>query len=135
MNTETLLHNHGLSRTRSRVNILNILDKSATPLSGKEICSILPEKCDKSTVYRTLNALFERKMIQRIIVDHEVKYVLRGGDAPGEGHYSDHIHFKCSRCERLFCLTELEVKDYKLPRGFTKEENQFLVIGRCNECQ
>ncbi|MCF8346711.1 MAG: transcriptional repressor [Bacteroidales bacterium] len=135
MNAATLLQNNGLSRTKSRVNILNILNRSETPLSGKEICSVLPEKCDKSTVYRTLNALFEKKVIQRIIVDHEVKYALRGINDPEERHYSDHLHFKCSRCERLFCLTELKVKNYKLPAGFTKEENQFLVIGICNKCQ
>ncbi len=135
MEAASLLQNNGLSRTRNRVNILNILKRSMAPLSGKEICSLLPEKCDKSTVYRTLNALFEKKVIQRIIADHEVKYALKGKNDQGDGHYGDHIHFKCSRCARLFCLTQLEVKDYKLPAGFTKEENQFLVIGICNECQ
>ncbi len=135
MNPSKILTENGLSKTRSRINILNLLKRVNTPLSGKEICFELKEKCDKSTVHRTLNSLFEKKIVQRVIVDREVKYALRITVNNGNGHESDHVHFKCSECERLFCLTELEVQDYLLPEGFIKEENQFLVIGKCNKCQ
>lgn len=134
MNPESFLHRNGLSKTRNRVNILNILRKSTSPLSGKEIRLKLPEKCDKSTIHRTLNSLFEKKLVQRVIIDHEVKYALKNSHNNGS-HNGDHIHFKCSLCDKLFCLPEIEVEDFKLPEGFIKEENQFLVIGKCRECQ
>ncbi len=105
------------------------------PLSGKEICSGLKEKCDKSTVYRTLSSLYEKKIIQRVIIDREVKFALKISDNSSFGHNSDHLYFKCSICEKLICLTEVEVQDYTLPDGFVKEENQFLVIGKCNKCR
>jgi Fur family ferric uptake transcriptional regulator len=135
MEPGTLLQSNGLSKTRNRVNILNILKDANTPLSGKDICTLLQEKCDKSTVHRTLNSLFEKKLVQRVIIDHEVKYALKVSTHEINGHNSDHIHFKCSKCQRLYCLTEITVKDYALPPGFIKEENQFLVIGKCSECQ
>ena len=135
MNSEAILQTNGLSRTRSRVNILDTLKKSSTPLSGKEICTKLLEKCDKSTVHRALNSLFEKQVLQRVIIDHEVKYVLTTTHNKKNGNNNDHIHFKCSNCNKLFCLTEIEVKDYTLPKGFVKEENQFLIIGKCGECQ
>lgn len=134
MDPGALLAANGMSKTRNRVAILHTLEDASVPLSGKEICEILEEGCDKSTVYRTLNALFNKDILQRVIIDHEVKYALRG-DQSGNGHDRDHLHFKCSSCERLFCLTEIEVGDYQLPEGFMKEENQFLVIGKCNKCR
>jgi Fur family ferric uptake transcriptional regulator len=135
MDPGSILTNNGMSRTRNRVKILNALKAATVPLSGKEICTQLNGGCDKSTVYRTLNALFEKDILQRVIIDHEVKYALRAGDRSGSGHDSDHLHFKCSICDRLFCLTEVEVGEYKLPEGFEGEENQFLVIGKCNICR
>jgi Fur family ferric uptake transcriptional regulator len=135
MDPGAILTANGMSVTRTRVNILETMKRSAVPLSGKEICQRLNEGCDKSTVYRTLNTLFNKEVLQRVIIDHEVKYALRTGDRSGNGHERDHLHFKCSACERLFCLTEIEVADYQLPEGFRKEENQFLVIGKCNKCQ
>ncbi|HKK63461.1 MAG TPA: transcriptional repressor [Bacteroidales bacterium] len=134
MDVIALLHKNGLSKTRSRLNILQILEETNIPLSGKDICSQLQNKCDKSTVHRTLNSLYNKNILQRIIVDHEVKYALRI-DLNGEKkHKGDHLHFKCSKCDAIFCLTDIEIQDYQLPDGFTKEENQFLIIGKCKEC-
>lgn len=135
MDPGTLLHTNGLSRTRNRVSILDTLYSARIPMSGKEICNSMSERCDISTVYRTLNSLFEKKLVQRIIIDHEVKYALASVH-PEEGQQrKDHIHFKCSVCDRLFCLKENLVDDFKLPDGFIREENQFLVIGRCDKCR
>lgn len=135
MDALTILSKSGLSKTRNRLNILKALELAKTPLSGKEIIYNLPEKCDKSTVHRTLNALFEKKLLQRVIVDHEVKYAISYLENSGNGHKNDHIHFKCSVCQELFCFKEIEVRDYQLPQGFVKEENQFLIIGKCKACQ
>ncbi len=135
MTPETLLLDHGLSRTKTRVNILDILMRSSAPMSGKDICSVLTIKCDKSTVFRTLNSLLEKQMLQRVIIDHEVKYSLRDKHHTITSRDSDHVHFKCMKCEKVICMTQLLVKDYTLPDGFVKEENQFLIIGICKECQ
>ena len=135
MTPEKLLLSQKLSKTKTRVNILNLLMFSDTPLSGKDICKGLTSKCDKSTVYRTLNSLFEKNLLQRIIIDHEVKYALRDKHHAAAEPQPDHVHFKCIKCEKVICMTDLLVKDYVLPKGFVKKENQFLIIGICKECQ
>lgn len=135
MKAETILAEKGLSKTKTRVNILHLLIHSDSPLSGKDICKGLTFKCDKSTVYRTLNALFKKDLLQRVIIDHEVKYALRDQHHTSKTPKSDHVHFKCINCEKVICMTDLLVEDYDLPEGFVKKENQFLIIGTCKECQ
>lgn len=135
MEASDLLQKNGLSRTRNRLNILDVLSHAPKPLSVKEIGGLITVHCDKSTVHRTLNSLFDKQIVQRIIVDHEVKYALGKKYNGKKGHKGDHVHFKCSACDTLFCLEEIEVMDYTLPEGFVKEENQFLVIGRCSRCK
>jgi len=135
MKPEILLSKQGLSKTRTRVNILHLLMRSDSPLSGKDICKGLTSKCDKSTVYRTLNSLFEKNLLQRIIIDYEVKYALRDKHHASSTAETDHVHFKCIRCEKVMCMKDLLVDDYNLPEGFVKKENQFLIIGTCKECQ
>lgn len=135
MKPEIILSDQGLSRTKTRVNILHLLMHSDSPLSGKDICKDLTSKCDKSTVYRTLNSLFEKNLLQRIIIDHEVKYALRDTHHVSSTPEMDHVHFKCMKCEKVMCMKDLLVEDYNLPEGFVKRENQFLIIGTCKECQ
>jgi len=135
MDPEALLYTNGLSRTRNRISILNTLYRARTPMSGKEICKSMSENCDISTVYRTINSLFGKKLLQRIIIDHEVKYALAAVHPDHGDKQKDHIHFKCSVCDRLFCLKDTPVGNYELPEGFIREENQFLVIGKCDRCR
>lgn len=135
MKPEILLADQGLSKTKTRVKILHLLMRSDLPLSGKDICNGLTSKCDKSTVYRTLNSLYEKDLLQRVIIDYEVKYTLRDKHHASSTPEPDHVHFKCMNCEKVMCMTDLLVKDYALPEGFVKKENQFLIIGTCKECQ
>jgi Fur family ferric uptake transcriptional regulator len=135
MDPEGILQELGLSKTRSRIGILEVLMSSSVPLSGGEIIALLPRACDKSTVYRTLSALFERDALQRVLIDHEVRYALREHHASRDKKGSDHVHFKCTRCDRVFCLKELIVEDYDLPEGFERKENQFLILGTCRTCR
>lgn len=132
---QSILLETGLSRTKSRLQILSALQNSEAPLSGKEILKRLDGSCDRSTIYRTLNTLYENKVIQRVISDHEMKYAVGTNDHDHLGHQQDHIHFKCKSCGQLICLADQKVADYALPEGFTKEENQFLIIGTCQLCQ
>jgi len=135
MNPETILSELGFSKTRTRMHILEVLVKSSVPLSGGEIIKQIMGRCDKSTVYRTLNALYERSVLQRIIIDHEVKYAIRANHRSGKMAETDHVHFKCLVCGQVCCLKNLIVEDFKLPDGFEKTENQFLIIGTCKSCK
>jgi len=134
MKSETeILKNNQLSVTKSRINILSVLKRAEVPLSEKEIEELLEDSCDKTTIYRNLAALSEKGVFQRILSGDCVKYKLISHNNEISGK-QDHVHFQCQVCQQLICMEELLVNDYKLPEGFSKSENQFLIIGTCKDC-
>jgi Fur family transcriptional regulator, ferric uptake regulator len=128
-----LLSHHKLSLTRNRINIISVLFNSEVPISEKEIQLKLKKVCDKSTIYRNLNTLTEKGVLQRILSGGSLKYKLLS-QGNKENKKQDHVHFQCIKCNKLICMEDLLVKDYTLPEGFSKVENQFLILGSCKEC-
>lgn len=88
--------------------------------------------CNRTTVYRNLSTLAEKGILQRIMSGDSVKYKFH--DHLDKRNNKDHIHFECIKCHKVYCMEDLIVKDYKLPGGFQKKENQFLIIGVCKNC-
>ncbi len=125
-----LLTTNRLSKTRGRQQILEVLVRSNSPLSGKEIADALNHMVDRTTVYRTLNIFEEKKVVHKILADNVWRYVL----LPGKEELEEHVHFKCIRCCRLICMPEVQVNDIKLPEGYTQLEKNILITGICNQC-
>ncbi len=133
MNFPEMLKSYNLSLTRSRLRLLEILDGASIPLSERDIELRMGMTCNRTTVYRNLTTLVGKGIAQRILSDDSVKYkILHGGDGSSRKH--DHVHFQCRSCNRVLCLEDLMVKDYILPEGFSKIENQFLIVGICKDC-
>ncbi len=133
MNFKKLLKEYHFSLTDSRIQLLQVLSKANCPLSEKEIEEMIHGEINRTTIYRNLNSLSAKGIIQRIISGDSLKYklnssVLHKKDSP------EHIHFQCTKCNRVICMEELKVKDYDLPGGFNKIENQFLIVGICKDC-
>lgn len=133
MNFLELLRNHQFSLTESRITLLKTLSASELPLSEKEIEKQMQAHFNRTTIYRNLNSLSEKGIIQRIVSDDCIKYKLNVS-LLNNHHEPDHIHFKCKECNRVICLEDLKVQDYSLPEGFDKIENHFLIVGICREC-
>ncbi len=133
MNYPELLKSSQLSITQSRILLLRILYETKLPLSGKDIEHLMNNKCDRATIYRNLNAFTGKGIIQRILSDDALKFKMNHHNDKHEKDM-DHIHFQCNKCHKVICLEELLVKDYQLPEGFSKIENQFLVVGICKNC-
>lgn len=133
MNYTELLKSRQLSLTQSRILLLKILSETDFPLSGKEIEGMMMGQCDRATIYRNLNAFSGKGIIQRILSDDALKFKMNADDEEHRGNL-DHIHFQCNVCHKVICMENLLVKDYNLPEGFSKIENQFLVVGICNNC-
>ena len=127
-----ILKESRLSLTDSRIELLKVLNGAVVPLSEKEIENKMGIDCNRTTVYRNLSTMSKKGILQRVMSGDAVKYKLKNNRA--HDLRKDHIHFECIRCNRVYCLEELTVEDYKLPKGFQKKENQFLVIGICNNC-
>ncbi len=81
------------------------------------------------TVYRNLNQLAEADMLQRIFVNHLVRY---------DGNVAPHDHFRCTRCQRIFDfhvpvegIAEAVPNDH----GFKVTGYSLEITGECYECQ
>lgn len=127
-----LLKEYGLSRTDSRLSLLQALYEADVPMSEKEIEIIMPDKINRTTIYRNLNAMSEKGIIQRILSDEAIKYKLNLNQL--NNNEQEHIHFQCRLCNQVICMEELKVQKYELPEGYDKIENQFLIVGVCKEC-
>jgi Fur family ferric uptake transcriptional regulator len=127
-----LLKDYGLSRTEGRLSLLQALFEADIPMSEKEIERIMPDKINRTTIYRNLNSLSEKGIIQRILSDEAIKYKLNLKHL--QNNEQEHVHFQCRLCNRVICMEELKVQEYKLPEGYDKIENQFLIVGICKDC-
>lgn len=128
METKQLLNNYKLSITEGRLNILNVFLQSKVGLSEKDIQNRLFRKTDRATIYRTLKIFRETGIIHPVSAEGSAtKYVLKKEPI-------EHLHFKCTRCGDITCLADIEISGYNLPKGYTKIESNFLIIGICNEC-
>ena len=96
-----LLKNKKISQTPFRTRVLDILNshKNAIPLSmiENELSSY-----NRVTLYRTIKSFIEKGLIHEILISGEdSKYAISKNDKSTIS--KQHIHFKCEKCDALFC--------------------------------
>jgi len=127
------LRHHAVRLTAIRRSILGALLQSPFALSRTEI-----EHClalDRVTVYRTLRT-FEEKGIVHRIVDHSetVRYAAARLDAVSPALANDHVHFKCTACQHIYCLNQVPVPAVALPGAYQVLRSDHLLSGICGQC-
>ncbi|HPT22002.1 MAG TPA: Fur family transcriptional regulator [Bacteroidales bacterium] len=92
------------------------------------------QKADRVTLYRTLKTFEEKKLIHSIDDGTgSIKYALCLDSCqcnPSELH----VHFKCEKCNKTFCLNDVPVPEVKLPAGFILKNINMVVKGICAPC-
>ena len=130
-----MLSQAGLRATPHRISILEIIGNNSAPISAGEIFTTLQDSqaIDRVTVYRTLDSLVEKAIVERISGGRAYFY----GLAPNPFH-QQHPHFYCRQCGRINCLNpESITTDVKaLQRIFPgKIDNvEVRVDGICERC-
>lgn len=133
-----LLRSRGARVTDPRVRVLAELLDAREALSHLEVQRRLEhrepaETIDRVTLYRVLEWLVEIDLAHRVSGPDRV---YRFSTRPA-GH-ALHGHFRCSRCDRMFCLDEAaglgRLVKAMLPEGFTGESVELTVSGRCADC-
>ncbi|MCF8404820.1 MAG: transcriptional repressor [Bacteroidales bacterium] len=128
MDATVILRKHKLSKTTGRIEVLKLFIESDQALSEREIHSRIEYSFDRASIYRTLKTFSENGILHPVYGKNEMtKYILQ--QTPEE-----HLHFKCSECEKVMCLPEIKFNDIHLPEGFIKKEANYLVIGICDNC-
>lgn len=132
-NIEAKLQNRNIKPTANRILILRAMlqMKYAFSLSDLEMEI---DTVDKSTLFRTITLFHEHLLIHGIDDGSGViKYSVCSDECMcsiGELH----VHFKCSRCEKTFCLESIPIPSVKLPENFLLESVNFVMKGFCDQC-
>ena len=115
---EDIIKNKKLKLTTARVTLLEILKKANKPLSYEDIKQNLP--MDKATFYRNMSKFEEEAITNSFESNDKKRYY--------ELNLSQHGHFVCVSCNKVECLSQLDIK----LDGYTI--NNIIVNGKCQDC-
>ena len=120
-------------QTKQRNTVIKEVMSAEGPLSIAEIherASAQVSRLGIATVYRTIKALKEEGQV--VVVElpgEEARY-----EPVGRGH---HHHFRCLSCDQTFDLKLCPVgipAGTTLPGGYTVEDHNLTLYGRCSVC-
>lgn len=135
MTPADILTLHHLRKTPARLAIVNSLQESSLPQSENDIHEKMQKSYDRITFYRTIQALIDSGVIHRIVADNTtVRYALNHCSIKHHFHDIDHVHFFCTRCGRVECLSGVNIQPYTLPHGYSEEECSVVIKGICKQC-
>lgn len=132
--TALTLRRHAVRLTPVRRTVLDVLASSPFALSGAELEKQLPPT-DRVTLYRTLRTFEEKGLVHRVI-DHSetVRYAATCLDEASTNP-ADHVHFKCTACQHIYCLSQVAVPAVDLPGPYQVLRRDCLLLGVCARCQ
>ena len=130
---KNLLKDKKISDTPFRKAVLSIFGKYnyAIPLSliEKEL-----KEFNRITLYRTIKVFLEKGIIHKITLsDNKSNYALCQEACSTVAHHHQHIHFKCSICNKVFCVEIDEFPTIKLSQ-YKIEQLEIQATGLCKNC-
>ena len=131
---EDILRNAGLKATPRRLAMLTLLLSSDQPLTAEEIELILAKQglsADLSTVYRALNTMCDKAVLQKSVhLDGVVYYSMHA-----EQHHHQLVCESCHRCIEIdSCPLEQLSRSLREQTGYTITGHQFEISGICPDC-
>ena len=135
--SEQILKEHDLKLTPGRLKVLSYFHQVNYALSYSDIQNSFQAEMDKVTIYRTLNTFKEVGILHEIVSPDGIsKYALCHHHQCGnnEHHHDKHIHFYCTLCEHIYCLSDLKITTLNLPEGYQVITSKIVVEGICKSC-
>jgi Fur family ferric uptake transcriptional regulator len=131
-----LLKRHGLRLTPTRRAVLQVIASSPFALSGHEVEQQLGPDTDRITLYRTLKSFEESGLVHRVRdLTDIIRYAACSIECSAQAHFDNHVHFKCTACEHIYCLNQVAIPAVALPDKFEAQSRDYLLAGVCRECQ
>ncbi len=140
---EEILSNNNIKPTSNRVLVFRALVNMSAPVGLMELESIL-DTLERSSILRVLNLLLENHLVHsmedgRGVVKYEVcRDHFEGEHARHEENEKDtdlHPHFYCIKCQRTYCLPQIELPAVNLPTDYEITSINFMVKGICPNCK
>lgn len=120
-----------IKKTKSRLAIMGVLEKSTYPMSAQKIFETLNGEVWLSTIYRTLEVFEKHDMVNRIVLSNKEKamYELSG---------VHHRHFAhCLMCHKIIEIQNCPMSVFKpkiQDEGFQILGHNLEVTGYCSQC-
>ena len=129
------LKNINLKATPARLAVLNILEKSDTPLDISHIFSLLNKKglkTDFATIFRTMNSFTEKGLTKQINLNEgKARYEISRND--------NHHHLICQNCVSIEDISDCPIdaleKEIQEKKKFIIKTHSLEFFGLCKNCQ
>ena len=129
------LHEAELKATPARLAVLELLEKTETPIDVATITDYLKKneiKADQATVFRIIN-MFTQKGLTKQIQLNEGKFRYELTSKP------DHHHLICQKCGTIEDISDCAVgdleKDIEKKKNFKIVSHSLEFYGMCKDCQ
>jgi Fur family peroxide stress response transcriptional regulator len=127
------LREEGFRITPQRIAIVEYLLKTEDHPSAEHIHKTIQKKypmVSLSTVYKTLDLLKEKKLVNEIEVEGEARF---------DAHTDEHINLVCMNCGKIDDIDEDSLKEIQI-RAARKSKymivkGSFELFGYCNNCK
>lgn len=127
--------------TRSRKQVLSVLQRSHQPLSAAAVHHELGLCCDQATIYRTLHYLEDQGLAESFVLyctEHgtERYYTAVQGE---DGRALPHRHwFHCTRCHAFIelgtCVVSVMVRAFEETQAVSVQHHVLYLTGLCRTC-
>lgn len=132
---QNILTQKGCKNTKSRQAIIDVLEKTHTPVTAEDIFLKLKEtgvSTNLSTVYRTLELMESKGLVAKTLISEGKSRF----ELTGEGHRH---HLICTQCNKIVpidvCPIETLENDVQTKTKFDITGHRLELYGICPECQ
>ena len=127
---ENLFKKNKLKLTNQRLNVIKSINKLESNATIKNIVNECGNDMDISTIYRIIDLLLEKSIIEkRINYDDSIYYALK----EEHGHY-----FMCIKCNKKELLNNCPLEEienkYEKEKGYKIINHTVLMTGICKKC-
>lgn len=131
---ENILKDKNIRPTAMRMLVYHILSDSDAAMTLTDMENQL-QQVDRTTLYRTIKT-FENQGVVHAVESGTgvIKYALCEPFCKARHHKDLHLHFHCSICEETTCLTDYEIPQISLPKGYSAKDVHFTISGICYKC-
>lgn len=133
-NAKDILSENGINKTKGKIQILQEISRSQKPLSVTEIHDMLDERCDVSTVFRTITQFKEKNLIREVNLDEGFfRYEM---SSPEKDHHHHH-HVRCRKCGDIKNIEKCDLAAFEkaiAKLGFKDMEHRLEFTGLCSKC-
>ena len=131
---KNILKKKKLNQTPFRTKVLSILTKHKNAIRLSTIEEELKDY-DRITLYRTIKTFVQNGIIHEISMSgEESTYAICKEECDGQAHHHQHIHFKCTQCDKIFCVRLEAFPNLSIPE-YQIDKLEIQATGLCKNCK